>query len=355
LEEIDMNIHKQFFGATQSGTPVDLYTLTNDHGVEIKITNYGGIIVSLRTPDRSGKFDDIVLGFDTLQEYLEPHPFFGVLVGRYANRIAHGKFTLKGKEYTLAKNDGENHLHGGVKGFDKVVWEATSASVDDAVSLRLTYLSKDGEEGYPGNLTAEVVYTLTNDNELRIDYAATTDQATVLNLTNHTYFNLAGQGVNLNHVMMINADRFTPIDGTLIPTGELRSVECTPLDFRQPTPIGARIEREDDQLRFGGGYDHNWVVNGAPGELRLAARVAEPSTGRFLEVHTTQPGIQFYSGNMMPKTITGRGGQVYPWRGALCLETQHFPDSPNQPNFPSTVLEPGERFYEVTVFKFGVE
>ena len=350
-----MNIHKKFYGAVQSGTPVDLYTLTNDHGVEVKITNYGGIVVSVRTPDRNGKFDDIVLGFDTLEEYLGPHPFFGVLVGRYANRIAHGKFTLKGKEYALAKNVDENHLHGGVKGFDKVVWEAESASVSDEVSLRLTYLSKDGEEGYPGNLTAEVVYTLTNDNELRIDYAATTDQTTVLNLTNHSYFNLAGQGDNLNHVMMINADRFTPIDGTLIPTGELRSVEGTPLDFRQPTPIGARIEQEDDQLRFGGGYDHNWVINGTPGELRLAARVTEPSTGRVLEVHTTQPGMQFYSGNMMPETITGRGGQVYPWRGALCLETQHFPDSPNQPNFPSTVLEPGERFHEVTVFKFGAE
>ena len=354
-----MNIHKQLFGATQSGTPVDLYTLTNDQGVQVKITNYGGIIVSLRTPDRSGKLDDIVLGFDTLAEYLGPHPFFGVLVGRYANRIAEGKFTLKGKQYALAQNAGGNHLHGGNKGFDKAVWEAAPrglpASVGDEVSLHLTYLSKDGEEGYPGNLTVEVTYTLTNDNELRIDYAAITDQATILNLTNHSYFNLAGGGDNLGHVMMLNADQFTPVNDKVIPTGELRSVAGTPLDFRQPTPIGARIEQDDEQLRFGGGYDHNWVVNGTPGDLRPAARVTEPSTGRVLEVFTTQPGIQFYSGNMMPPTITGRGGQVYPWRGALCLETQHFPDSPNQPNFPSTVLEPGERFHEVTVFKFGAE
>lgn len=350
-----MNIQKQFYGATQSGTPVDLYTLTNDHGVVVKITNYGGIITSIQTPDRNGQFDDIVLGFDTLEEYLGPHPFFGVLVGRYANRIAEGKFTLKGKQYTVARNAGGNHLHGGNKGFDKVVWEAETAGVGDEVSLRLTYFSRDGEENYPGNLSVEVTYTLTNNNELRIDYAATTDQTTILNLTNHTYFNLAGKGDNLGHMMMLNADQFTPVNEQVIPTGELRSVEGTPLDFRTPTPIGTRIEQDDEQLRFGGGYDHNWVVNGQPGELRLAARVTEPSTGRALEVLTTQPGVQFYSGNMMPKSITGRGGQVYPWRGAFCLETQHFPDSPNHPNFPTTALEPGERFHEVTVFKFGVE
>ncbi len=350
-----MNIHKQLFGATQSGTPVDLYTLSNDHGVQVKITNYGGIIVSLVTPDRTGKPDDIVLGFDTLAEYLAPHPFFGALVGRFANRIAEGKFTLKGKQYELVTNAGGNHLHGGNKGFDKVVWDAEMAGVDDAVSLRLTYLSKDGEEGYPGNLNVEVTYTLTNDNELRVDYAATTDQATILNLTNHSYFNLAGRGNNLNHVMMINADRFTPVSDKLVPTGELRSVEGTPLDFRQPTRIGDRIEADDEQIRFGGGYDHNWVVNGEAGDLRLAARVTEPTSGRVLEVYTTQPGVQFYSGNMMPKTITGRGGMVYPWRGAVCLETQHFPDSPNHPEFPTVVLEPGERFAETTVFKFGAE
>ncbi len=350
-----MNIQKEFYGATQSGAPVDIYTLSNDNGVEVKITNYGGIIVSVRTPDRNGAVDEITLGFDTLEAYLGLHPFFGALVGRYANRIRAGKFTLDGKEYRLAVNAGGNHLHGGDKGFDKVVWEAKSASVDDAVSLTLSYLSKDGEENYPGNLAVTVTYTLTNDDELRIDYSAETDRATVLNLTNHAYFNLAQSETILDHVMMINAGAFTVVDDAVIPTGEIRSVEGTPLDFREPTRIGNRIDAGDEQLTFAGGYDHNWVVNGEPGELRLAARVVEPTTGRVLEVHTTQPGIQFYAGNMMPPEIPGRGGQVYKWRGGLCLETQHFPDSPNQPEFPSSVLRPGEKYHEVTVFKFDAE
>lgn len=350
-----MNIQKQFYGATQSGTPVDIYTLTNDNGIEVKITNYGGIIVSLRTPDRSGQMGEITLGLDTLEDYLGLHPFFGALVGRYANRISAGKFTLEGKEYVLAKNAGENHLHGGDKGFDKVVWEVKSSGVDNDASLTLTYLSVDGEENYPGNLSVTVTYTLTNDNELRIDYAAETDRTTVLNLTNHSYFNLAQSETILDHVMMLNADAFTVVDSAVIPTGEVRSVDGTPLNFRQPTRIGDRIDEDDEQLRFAGGYDHNWVVNGEPGELRLAARVSEPSTGRVMEVYTTQPGVQFYAGNMMPQEMPGRGGQTYKWRSGLCLETQHFPDSPNQPGFPSSVLKPGEKFHEVTVFKFDIE
>lgn len=350
-----MNIQKQLYGATKSGTPVDIYTLTNDNGVEAKITNYGGIIVSLRTPDRDGELGEVTLGLDTLEDYLGLHPFFGALVGRYANRIAEGKFTLEGKEYQLAQNADGHHLHGGNQGFDKVVWEAKSTSVDDAVSLTLTYLSVDGEESYPGNLSVTVTYTLTNDDELRIDYAAETDQTTILNLTNHTYFNLAQSETILDHVMMINADEFTVVDSSVIPTGEIRSVEGTPLDFRQPTRIGERIDEDDEQLKFAGGYDHNWIVNGEPGELRLAARVSEPATGRVLEVHTTQPGVQFYSGNMMPEEMPGRDGETYKWRSGLCLETQHFPDSPNHPNFPSTVLKPGEKFHEATVFKFDTE
>lgn len=351
-----MNMQKEFFGATQSGTPVDIYTLTNDNGVEIKITNYGGIIVSIRTPDRDGEVDEITLGFDSLDGYLRPHPFFGALVGRFANRIRAGKFTLDGKEYQLATNAGGQHLHGGAKGFDKVVWEAKSTSVDDdAASLTLTYLSKDGEENYPGNLSVTVTYTLNNDNEFTIDYAAQTDQATVLNLTNHAYFNLAQSETILDHVMMLNADEFTVVDEAVIPVGEVRSVEGTPLDFRTPTRIGDRIEADDEQIRFAGGYDHNWVVNGEPGEMRLAARVTEPKTGRVLEVHTTQPGIQFYAGNMMPLEMPGRGGQTYKRRGALCLETQHFPDAPNHPEFLSAVLRPGEKYHEVTTFTFGAE
>lgn len=351
-----MNVTQQAFGKTPDGTPVDLYTLTNAHGLEAKITTYGGAVVSLLVPDQKGQLDDVALGLETLAEYIEKSPYWGCITGRYANRIAGGKFTLNDVEYTLAQNNGKNHLHGGLKGFDKVVWAAEERSSDDRVGLKLTYLSKDGEEGYPGNLSVEVVYTLTNADELKIEYLASTDKETIVNLTNHTYFNLAdgGAGDILGHELMIDADRFTPIDNTLIPTGELRRVEGTPMDFRQLTPIGARIEQDDEQLRFGGGYDHNWVLNSSDGSLTLAARVQEPTTGRVMEVYTTEPGIQFYSGNFLDGSIIGKSGKIYQKRHGLCLETQHFPDSPNKPNFPSIVLKPGQTYQTTTIFKFIV-
>ncbi|MFN2270153.1 MAG: aldose epimerase family protein [Anaerolineae bacterium] len=349
-----MNITKEVFGKMADGTLVDLYTLTNDNGLQAKITTYGGVVVSLLVPDRDGKLADVVLGLETLEEYVEKSPFFGCITGRYANRIAKGKFTLNGVEYTLAQNDGPNHLHGGVKGFDKIVWAAKEKSSDEGPGLELTYLSPDGEENYPGNLSVTVTYTLTNDDALRIDYLATTDADTIVNLTNHTYFNLAdgGAGDILGHELMIAADRFTPTDSTAIPTGELCSVAGTPMDFRHFTAIGARIEQDDEQLHFGRGYDHNWVLNSSDGSLALAAKVREPITGRVMEVYTTEPGIQFYSGNFLNGTITGKGGAVYHKRSGLCLETQHFPDSPNQPEFPSTVLKPGETYQTTTIFKF---
>ncbi|MFN8486282.1 MAG: aldose epimerase family protein [Caldilineaceae bacterium] len=349
-----MNTNRQPFGQMPDGTAVDLFTLTNDHEVTVNITNYGGIIVAVTMPDRQGKIGDVVLGFDTLAEYIDHNPFFGALCGRYANRIANAQFTLDGVTYQLAQNDGPNTLHGGRRGFDKVVWEATETSDAESASIKLTYLSKDGEEGYPGNLMVAVTYTLNNQNELRIDYAALTDKPTILNLTNHSYFNLAGSGDNLNHVLQLNADRFTPVNSTLIPTGVLQPVEGTPLDFRQPHAIGERIGQPYEQLQLGRGYDHNWVVNGASGALRLAATAWEQSTGRRLDVYTTQPGIQFYSGNFMTDGV-GKNGVPYHWRSAFCLETQHFPDSPNQPQFPTTVLRPGEQYAETTVFKFSVE
>ena len=350
-----MNIEKQAYGETSDGTPVNLYTLTNDSGIQARITNYGGTLVSLLVPDRGGALGDVVLGFDTLEEYLQHSPFFGCLVGRYGNRIAGGKFALKGVEYDLALNDGLNHLHGGRVGFDKVVWAAQMLRGEHHAGLELRYLSADGEEGYPGNLSVTVVYALNDENELQIEYSATTDKATVVNLTNHSYFNLAGagHGTVLDHELTINASRFTPVDHTLIPTGELRSVEGTVLDFRQSTPIGARIDEDDEQLGYGGGYDHNWVLDHEAGTLGLAARVYEPATGRLMEVHTTEPAVQCYTGSMMPDTIPGKGGQVYVRRGGLCLETQHYPNSPNQPSFPSTVLEPGDSYAQTTVFKFS--
>ena len=350
-----MNIEMQAFGKTSDGTPVELYTLANDSGMQARITNYGGTLVSLLVPDRGGTPRDVVLGFDTLEEYLQHSPFFGCLVGRFGNRIAGAKFTLEGVEYTLALNDGPNHLHGGTVGFDKVVWAAQMLRGEDHAGLELRYLSADGEEGYPGNLSVTVVYTLNDENELKIAYSATTDKATVVNLTNHSYFNLAGAGCGtvLDHELTINASRFTPVDHTLIPTGELRSVAGTLLDFRQSTRIGARIDQDDDQLGYGGGYDHNWVLDHEAGSLDLAARVYEPTTGRVMEVHTTQPAVQCYTGNMMPDTLPGKGRQAYVRRGGMCLETQHYPDSPNQPSFPSTVLEPGDAYAETTVFRFS--
>lgn len=352
-----MEIEKHTFGKTADGTPVEIYTLTNANGLKAKITNYGGIVVSLLVPDRDGKPGDVVLGYETLEEYIENNPYFGTLVGRYGNRIARGKFTLEGIEYTLAQNDGENHLHGGPKGFDKVVWKADAFRSKNSVGLKLTYLSKDGEEGYPGNLSVTVVYTLTNDNELKIEYTAVTDKVTIVNLTHHGYFNLAGAGLGdiLGHELMIKADRFTPVDKGLIPTGELRSVKGTPMDFTRAVAIGARIDQAAEQLVLGGGYDHNWVLNNGDGSLALAAKVYEPTTGRVMEVYTTEPGIQFYSGNFLDGSITGKGGKVYGYRYGFCLETQHFPDSPNKPDFPSTVLKPGETYTTTTIYTFSVK
>ncbi len=347
---------KRAFGKTGDGKQVDLYVLTNKNGVEVDITNFGAAVVSLKVPDRHGKTDDVVLGYDDLDGYLHDKSYFGATVGCYANRIAHGKFTLNGTTYTLAKNDGENYLHGGVRGFNKVVWEAKDVSTAGAAALQLNYLSKDGEEGYPGNLSVQVTYTLTNNNELKIDYSATTDKDTVLNLTHHSYFNLAGQGKGdiLQHQLLLHASLFTPVDATLIPTGEIRSVKGTPLDFASATAIGSRIGQDDEQLKLGHGYDHNFVLDsGTGGAPVLAAQVYEPSSGRVMEVWTTQPGVQFYSGNFLDDTIRGKSGSTYRRRAAFCLETQHFPDSPNKPNFPSTILKPGSQFKSSTTYKFS--
>ncbi len=347
-------IKKASFGKTADGQSVDIYTLTNRGGAEVKITNYGGIVTSLKVPDRRGQLDDVVLGFDQLDPYLTNAPHFGALIGRYGNRIAKGRFTLDGHEYTLAVNNGANHLHGGIKGVDKVVWTAKPLKLANGAALQLTYLSKDGEEGYPGNLSVKVVYTLTNANELKIDYSATTDKDTVINLTHHSYFNLAGQGNGdiLNHQLFINAARFTPTDAGSIPTGELRSVRGTPFDFTRATAIGARINDDYDQLKLGKGYDHNFVLNGKMGMLRLAARAYEPTSGRVMEVWTTEPGVQFYTGNYLDGTLKGKDGKVYQQRFGFCLETQHYPDSPNQPKFPTTVLRRGARYHTTTIYRF---
>jgi aldose 1-epimerase len=343
------------FGRTQDGTQVTLFTLRNRNGAEARISNYGGLVISLKVPDRNGHMDDVVLGYDTLDGYLKETPYFGALIGRYGNRIAKGKFTLDGKEYTLATNNGPNALHGGLKGFDKVVWEPMALSSSEGPALELQYVSKDGEEGYPGTLKAKAIYTLTDDNALRIEFAASTDKDTVVNLTHHSYFNLAGKGDILNHEVMIRASRFTPVDSTLIPTGELRPVDGTPFDFRKPTAIGARINQADEQLKFGGGYDHNWVVDKTMGKLELMARVYEPTSGRVMEVLSTEPGLQFYSGNFLDGKITGKGGWVYQHRAAFCMEPQHYPDSPNHPNFPSVVLKPGQHYFNTIIYKFSVK
>jgi aldose 1-epimerase len=345
-------ITEQAWGFLPTGETISLYTLRNAKGMEANISNFGGRIVNLKVPDRAGKFEDVVLGYDSLEPYTKPNPFFGTLVGRYANRIANGEFTLNGKKYTLAKNNGPNSLHGGLQGFDKKAWAATVVGP----TLQLTYFSKDGEEGYPGNLTTTVTYALTDDNALSIDYQATTDADTVLNLTNHSYFNLAGHGNGhiLDHQLTINADRFTPVNATLIPTGELRSVDGTPFDFRKPTPIGTHIDATDQQMQFGQGYDHNFVLNNPGSSPSLAARVTEPQAGRVMEVLTTQPGVQFYTANHIQGDVKGKAGAVYHARGAYCFETQHFPDSPNQPSFPTTVLKPGEKYHQTTIFRFSI-
>lgn len=352
----EMNVEVKPFGEIPGGQKVDLYSLTNSGGLKAEIMTYGAIVVSLQVPDRGGKTDDIVLGYGNLTDYLANNPYFGAIVGRYGNRIGKGKFALDGVQYTLAANNGENHLHGGIKGFDKVVWKAEPIKQRDGVGVKLMYLSKDGEEGYPGSLNCTVTYTLTERNELKIEYLATTDKPTVVNLTHHGYFNLTGcQRDILGHELMLNADRFTPVDAGLIPTGELRPVKGTVMDFTRPTPIGARIDGDYEQLKFGGGYDHNWVLNGGGRSLTLAARVYEPTTGRVMEVLTTEPGIQFYSGNFLDGTITGKNGIVYKHRYGFCLETQHYPDSPNKPSFPSTVLRPGEKYQTTTIYRFQQE
>jgi aldose 1-epimerase len=346
-------VQQKSFG-TQDGRPVTLYTLTNANGVEVDTMNYGGIILSIRVPDRKGQFADVALGHENLEGYIPNPPYIGAIIGRYANRIANGTFTLDGKTYHIPKNDGPNTLHGGVdKTFNKVVWDGERLKGKAGVTY--TYLSKDGDDGWPGNLRVRVTYTLTNNNELIIDYEATTDKATPINLTQHSYFNLAGEGNGdiLNHELTLNADRFTPVDKNLIPTGELRPVKGTPLDFTQSTRVGARIDDNYEQLVLGHGYDHNWVVNRKGDGLTLAARMYEPTSGRVLEVSTTQPGIQFYTGNFLDGTVTGKQGHVYKRRYGFCLETQHFPDSPNHPEFPSTILKPGETFRSKTVFKFS--
>jgi aldose 1-epimerase len=342
------------FGRMNDGQTVDLYTLTNRKGMVVKITNYGGRIVSLKVLDRAGRPDDVVLGFDTLDEYLQDTQYLGALLGRYANRIAKGRFTLNGVEYTLSRNDGENHLHGGFKGFDKVLWKARDVSDARAQKLELTYLSRDGEEGYPGNLAATVVYSLNDANELQIDYSATTDQDTIVNLTNHSYFNLTGQGGGdiLGHVLTIHADKTTPLDKNRLTTGEVRNVEGTPMDFRTPTVIGDRIHADYDQLNLGGGYRQDFVLPGGDGSLTPAVRVYEPKSGRVMEVATTEPGVVLYTSNTFDGTVRGKGGKPLVRWGALCLETQHFPDTPNKPHFPSVALKPGGRYHSLTVFRF---
>ncbi|WP_317986358.1 aldose epimerase family protein [Vreelandella aquamarina] len=358
-------IEQSTFGQLPDGREVESYRLTNANGVELQVINYGGTIVSLKVPDAEGNMDDIVLGFDSLDDYLsdtyqQANPYFGALIGRYGNRIAEGQFTLEGETYTLATNDGDNHLHGGEQGFDRVLWQAEPFENDAGTGLVLRHLSEDGEEGYPGELAVEVTYTLTDQDELIVDYQAETDKTTPINLTQHSYFNLKGEGNAsiLDHQLMLNADAFTPVSEALIPTGELRDVAGTPFDFTQATPIGERIDQDNDQLRFGQGYDHNFVLNrddAEPGDLVMAARVWEPQSGRVLEIETTEPGIQFYSGNFLTGDLIGKNGQAYPQRSGFALETQHFPDSPNQDGFPSTLLQPGETYRSRTLFRFSVQ
>lgn len=347
-----MNAHQEPFGQTAEGQDVTLYTLTSSKGLRARITNFGATLVSLHVPDRNGSLADVVLGFDSLQGYVEQSTYIGVTVGRYANRIGKGKFTLDGVEYTLAVNNGPNHLHGGLKGFDKVLWQTQEAvAAEDEAWVKMTYLSVDGEEGYPGNLACTVTYTLTNDDELRISYEGTTDKKTVINLTNHSYWNLAGQGSGdvLGHELTIDADRFTVVDAGLIPTGVIASVHDMPLDFTRPRPIGSRLRQ------LASGYDHNYVLNGEPGTLRPCAEVREPKSGRIMTVQTTEPGVQLYTGNYLDGSVVGKDGAAYGKHAAFCLETQHYPDSPNKPEFPSVILEPGQTYTSQTVHTFSAK
>jgi aldose 1-epimerase len=351
-----MKIERSGFGALPDGCRVDLFTLSNNHGFEVAITNFGGIVTKIMAPDRDGELTDVVLGFDDLDGYLADHPYFGAIVGRYANRIERGTFTLDGDDYQLTCNNGSNHLHGGVIGFDRALWDARPETTSAGPQLRLTHMSLHGDEGYPGRLEVTVTYLVTDRDELRIDYHAVTDRPTHINLTNHGYYNLNGpeNGDVLGHQLTLDADRFTPVNADVIPTGEIREVAGSPMDFRQPESIGERIDDDDDQLGLAGGYDHNWVLNTGGDLNRVAARVAEPRSGRVLEVRTTEPGIQFYTGNFIDPSLTGKNGRTYGPRCAFCLETQHFPNSPNQPTFPSTVLRPGEEFQSTTIYRFGV-
>ncbi len=344
------------FGRLPDGRGVQLFTFVNTAGIEVRAIDYGGIILSLRIPDRDGVLGDVVLGYDSLGGYLGETPYFGAIIGRYGNRIAGGQFALDGVRYALATNNGPNHLHGGMMGFDKVLWAAEPFETADGVGIVFTYASADGEEGYPGTLTARVTYTLTDRNELIFHYHATTDKATPVNLTQHTYFNLAGDGSGdiLGHELTVHASHYTPVDATLIPTGVIAPVAGTPFDFTSATTIGARIGEDNQQLRFGGGYDHNFVLDREEPGLLHAAHVYEPTTGRVMDVFTTEPGLQFYSGNFLDGSITGKAGHVYRHRTGFCLETQHYPDSPNEPAFPSTILRPGEEYESRTVYAFGV-
>ena len=355
-EKMISTISKEAFGQLPDGQQADLYTLTNANGMTVNITNYGGIITKLTAPDKNGEWADVVLGFDSLAPYLSGHPFFGALVGRYGNRIAKGKFKLNGQEYSWAINNGPNALHGGTKGFDKVIWKATEIKQDSVVGLQLEYTSKDMEEGYPGNLTVKVVYTLDNDNALSIDYTATTDKPTVVNLTNHSYFNLTGLKRDiLDHEVTIESDSIVPVDTTLIPTGKLRAVEGTPFDFRKSTKISAGINKtEDEQIKAGGGYDHCWVLKRSGDGLVQFATVKDPESGRVMEVFTTEPAVQFYTGNFLDGKLTGKGA-AYVKRFGLCLETEHYPDSPNQPQFPTTTLNPGQTYHTTTKYKFSAK
>jgi aldose 1-epimerase len=349
----DSAISVTHFGELTDGTPMSLYALENRSGAIMKVINYGGIITSLIMPDRNGKMGDVVLGYDSLEGYVTNNPYFGALIGRYGNRIAKGKFSLDGKAYTLAVNNGPNHLHGGIKGFDKVIWNIEQHKVEEGVALKLTYQSKDMEEGYPGNLNVQVIYTLTDDNELKIDYKATTDKKTIVNLTQHTYFNLSGPSRDItSHELFLNADKFLPVDKTLIPTGELKDVSNTPFDFRKPRLIGEQINNKDEQLKFGNGYDHCWVINKAKDGLNHVGSLYDSISGREVTIYTTEPAVQFYSGNFLDGSITGKNNIVYNFRTGLCLETQHYPNSPNNKDFPSVVLNPGETYNTETVYKF---
>ena len=351
------SITESSFGEVKEGQSVKLYSLVNENGLSAQITNYGGIVTSLQVPDKNGNFTDVVAGYNSVDKYIEASPYFGCLVGRYGNRIANGKFSIDGQDYTLATNNGKNSLHGGLQGFDKVVWEAQAKNTPNGPSLELTYLSPDGEEGFPGSLQVKAVYTLTNDNELKLEFTASTDKTTPINLTHHSYFNLAGpdNGDILDHEVTINADTFTPVNEDLIPLGIFQSVKGTPFDFTKPQKIGARINSHNTQLKFGGGYDHNWVINRSGEGLAFMAKVREETSGRVMEVFSTDPGLQFYTGNFLDSTNTGKNGKAYKHRSAFCMEPQHYPDSPNHKNFPSTLLSPGETYKHTIVYKFSVQ